>query len=635
MNPSTNIANTGSVNPSGGRNENQQNAGFGHQRNKYNRTYNALLTPRFGEITPFYVEHTVPDDTIPLRSKHELRTFTLKSPLMSNVRMFKTYAEIPMDAILPNTWELIYTNPVQGDDVPDYANCVLSDLKLVTEFANSSLANTFTQVQKNKVHIARVFLLESIFSYGSLPAYLGDHYSSLLTVHDNTNNKDYTIDDYIDGPFTTWYKSERNDVSLSTIRYEYDVMRDDCHNTFDVPASAYPNVTFNFSQTSAYPINYDSCLAYQLMCAEFFTNQFIDHIFSAKLYRDNAMSIYKSLLTASTNYFFTYNGNSIQYDAFSGKFVSDILKYLASTSRTLSQIQDGVSYLQLIFSYRQSLRNSDYFTTSKKQPLAVGNVNAVVVDNKVSAVDMSANIQRQRFLNAVHRVGNKFSDYVRGIMGSYVPSDRHEPHFISQSQYHISGFEIENTNQNIDSETFLNNQVTSLLTSRGSDYEFSVDCPVPSIIIGVLHFDVIRNYADSVSKFAFKLNRYDMFNPFMQYIGDQSLFHRELYANSSDGAYGYQVRNCEYKQRYSVAAGAFASGSLPSWAFVESKSTNPLGPSASSHITSLSIRNMNTELDRFYASLPYVSLANNCHFIISMTNESEQVRPIDHRPNIL
>lgn len=86
--------------------------------NTFNRSLRRLLTTRFADIHPFFAQDAIEGDNVRFRSSHDLRTYTMKSPLMSDVRMNEDYFQVPWSAILPNTWEYIYRIPVRGDDVP-------------------------------------------------------------------------------------------------------------------------------------------------------------------------------------------------------------------------------------------------------------------------------------------------------------------------------------------------------------------------------------------------------------------------------------------------------------------------------------------------------------------------------------
>ena len=95
----------------------------GHRSNHFDNSERRLITARFGEIKPFLDFDAVPKDNHVFSSKHELRSYTLKSPLFSNIKMDKRYFLVPMSSIIPNVWREFFANPLKGDDVPDYVYC--------------------------------------------------------------------------------------------------------------------------------------------------------------------------------------------------------------------------------------------------------------------------------------------------------------------------------------------------------------------------------------------------------------------------------------------------------------------------------------------------------------------------------
>ena len=55
-------------------------------RSDFPMSYDFPNTYRYGEVAPFYYQHTVGDDDIPLFSEHQLSTYTLSSPIKSQLR---------------------------------------------------------------------------------------------------------------------------------------------------------------------------------------------------------------------------------------------------------------------------------------------------------------------------------------------------------------------------------------------------------------------------------------------------------------------------------------------------------------------------------------------------------------------
>lgn len=77
-------------------------------RNTFDLSYFNYKTQRFGQYEPFFVMEGVPGDTIPLHSSHQVRSLPMKSPFLSSLTLSKDYFMVPMQAILPNTWEMIF-----------------------------------------------------------------------------------------------------------------------------------------------------------------------------------------------------------------------------------------------------------------------------------------------------------------------------------------------------------------------------------------------------------------------------------------------------------------------------------------------------------------------------------------------
>lgn len=126
-----------------------------------------------------------------------------------------------------------------------------------------------------------------------------------------------------------------------------------------------------------------------------------------------------------------------------------------------------------------------------------------------------------------------------------------------------------------------------------------------------------------------------MFNPMLQYIGDQPVNSVELTTDSpgATSVFGYNSRNSEYKQAFSVASGGFLY-ELPSWTFVAD-----FGPDYSAipsqHQGPEFIRVYPFEFDRFFATLSGLSLSQAFHFIVVYNNKVMASRPMAVNPSIL
>lgn len=654
-------------------------------------------TMRFGEITPHLAMEAIGRDTLPLHSSHDIRSYTLKAPLMSNLTMKKDYFSIPLHAILPINADKIITNPTQGDDVSDGVNGVVDGKVFFTQ-----LRSLYSRLTVNadgsswSSILSAVIFLEYFLSSGSLVRQLGMSFSSCfkplvdpslipsvtpgqMTMPKNIRNhwdwlseqillqfKSDVVDNY-NGEFNCQWLGD-NKLYIVDLETDYsDGFRlcwsdflERCRQLpiFDITAGqgaqttvpVLDETTYNLPFTSfdlvvpnSYPpISFNMVSAYQILCHHFYSNDFIDYIYSAELYRQLMLSYVQTVASENSTPVpaFSYNGVTTQFDALSGKVITDMLSlavasfgdFLDSAGtipiQTLSPEQiASLSYISALFSFRRSLKYIDYFTGSRSQAIAVGNTDVAVVNNAVSVVETTRNIQWQRFLNFVQRVGRKVEDYAANLLGINMPYDYHNPMMLAHTSDEVRGIENENTGE---AQMRDANSVTSVLRSNASKYAFEYHCDMPwAYVIGVTYFDIPRAYAFSNDKAHFHANRFDFFNPFLELQGDQAISTAEL-GMPSDLPFSYVQRYMEYKQTYDIAAGGFVDN-LPGWAFVGLLEDLQ----GRTHISPDFIRSHNFELDRFYLSLTGNTLASYFHFIIVQTNDIDARRPMTNDPQIL
>lgn len=658
---------------------------------KFPMSYQMPNTARYGHITPFYYQHSRGDDTIPLFSEHELRTYTLKSPMMSDLNMNKSYFMVDMQAIYPRNWHLMFVNPSKGDDVPEDARAVVRNLlsvssKLLSNFKSIASFDGLNSFYVLTSYIRYILFMESIYSAGSLFSEFDIHLQNwfkgyypidgdltyvsfdtwfdtkfapnLLGLTFSCNNISYCIVNtdsfYID-------PNEDGGIVYINIRRALEIMRD---NEFVVTSLAdisfenlYRSVdTLVFYHYSArgvdisdaaddYPINLEVIIGYQLGCAQFFTDSHIDYVYNADLFR-KAFESYDERLYHEGDYIyasFPYNGSRLIYDAFSGNNITSLLNYLSffspsfmvaddsTTDEIFYVFQDGFNRFAMLFNHRNSLRYGDYFVTGRPNPLGIGDVSVDTSQASVSVVDITRNIQMQRFLNAVNLAKQNVGDYARSVLGL---DNAHDisydiPAFLGHKTLSIRGMEIENTG----SEQRDANSVTTILRSANNIHAFELRTKRPCLVYGVYTFDVPRIYTKTFDRMHMHEDRFDDFIPQLQYVGDQPIYKRELDSqNSIDTNFAYAVRYMEYKIRHHYAAGG-AIESLPSWFFITDGSS--ADPAENGSISPDFIRSKPYEFDRFYSSLTGYSLGTYFHFIVKTTNHQTLTRKMDYAPEPL
>lgn len=652
-------------------------------------SYIQMDTAQFGQLKPHFVVDVVPKDRrMMLRCDHEIDSYTLKAPLKQNISIKKDYFFVPKEAILPLQCERVITNPNIGDDVPDLTNTVVKNFRKRL----CSLIQTYLAVMADEPVSAQsldyclhlVLVMRYFLSNGSLLDSLGYSCSGIMSYDKNSDDILLSFDSFFD-EFCSVVRIHVSSFQVNCINIsDGSTIPGTLHDVYckaPIPtrhhsgltlrsflewSEDYPNfqvgtITYasGFSATSLFtelkgifaklkktvlsledgqPFNYERAAAYQLVCSHFYSNDAVDFVYEANLYRQVVQSCIDSLYDNgffSGSRKFAWNGLSLDYDSLSGQFMDQAISLVADTSDTpatnLPQLRMLHVYFSLIFGYRRSLRFVDYFTAAKSRPLAIGDTSvAVDSSNKVDVVDVTRSIQWQRFFNSVNRTGRKISEYIKGLFpGNTMAPDYHNPLYLGHTSDVIYASNVENTASEQLTEP---NSVTSTLKSNASKYAFEFDCDRYGVVIGIEYFDVQRMYSHATDRQFFHVNRFDMFNPFLQFIGDQKIFKEEIDdTNQSEAAFGYQLRHMEYKQRINRACGGFVEN-LPGWSFL---ADNVEGLAPSSHISPDYIRSSACELDPFYVSLSGYSYGSYFHFIIKTVNECESDRPMVYTPQIL
>ena len=623
-------------------------------RSEFKFTDGLAFNPLFGQISPFFCRRVEDTDRFSNRAEFDLRTLSLKSPLMQDLKMYKNYFSVPMECILPNNWKTkIYPNPTLGDDVPaDAYTSVDLTLDWILPFA------TYTPSENvGKSNCLNVLItLQNIFSSSSLANLLGYgiprldigndvllSISELVTKvyiypYDATTNIDYTYSYSFPVGMTAIDKLHR----ILSLASDYPCM-------FEFSAANFPTENFQkliqqyYSSTELYnhKFNFDLARlwAYQIVCAHFYSNDKIDFVYSADLFRQSIFSLYCAISDPDLVQSFSYNGQSIQYDYLSAKYFKEFFVNPIDPS-DLSSIFI-FRYLNAIFSYRRSLKYEDYFTGARPRPLAIGGdkmpVQISVAENSVSVVDVTRSIQAQKFLNQVNRVGRKFSNYLAGLFGKAPQEDWHDPKFLASMKENVYGQETRNTGA---AQFDQDNNITSNLRCDSNNIEVTAEFDRQCIMLGLVSFDIVRYYDNATVRDTLIKDRYDMFNPYMQYIGDQALYTKELDRSIADSAvlntpFGYSTRYLDLKTSFPRACGAFATNKLPSWLFKASDIYLLGNGEQFTHINPDYIRSYPAELDDYFLNGVGIAGADYFHFILLVRNNITALRPMAVNPQIL
>lgn len=674
-----------------GNSQNQAGGQTGSSRSLFPLSYSVFQTERFAEYVPFTVMEGVSGDKLPLHSNHELQTYTLKSPILQSLAKKKDYFAVPMQAILPLNWEKFYTNPNIGQDVPD--DCGLgvvtfwNDMRTLFNgsftYLQNNLGTPTTDAQALQDTLRFLLFFEQIYSTGSLMESLGisghnwfrmDRADSVITGLYRSVTFDDLFDavlgvissdiatnesiDFTIGSDTYQIVTSPLDVARSykqqiTIREALELMRDDLTFTITAVTSSVlvSNLDTLFSdfypqmpQTDA-PLNLGRLWAYQLCVAHFYSNDHVDFIYSADLFRQYI----RQLVTPSasnivtTDQVFVVNGLEYQYDALSAKYFTFVRGgftsghiFSWSTSGNRGTLNEALAYFTALFGFKRSLRFMDFFTGARAYPLAVGDHEVSVGTSTAGRLDIIALSQASmmtKFLQAVNRSGRKFSAYMQELFHKTPAYDYHNPMFLAHSSDLVGAPETENTGAG-QLDPARNIAVTSRFKATANRFAFEFTPDRDCIVIGITYYDIPRVYTRATERQNFILDRFDMFNPYLQFTGDQPISEAEIGTDTPlvSSPFAYTNKDMQYKQRFNQACGGFCvpSTGLDNWIF----EADSLRRKFVHHISPSFIRSFNSEIDRFYQRLTGYSLGTYFHFIVRYDNRMNASRPMAFNPTI-
>lgn len=633
--------------------------------NPFDRTHTYFATEDYGSYNPFYIEEVTAGDYAPINPRCEVRSESFNTPLMTPIKKAYDLFYVPFFAILPRTWEYIYTNPTQGDDVPNDSFCyipnfkqVLSNLLLnwINKMKNRATVNSLQDNLKSLTCYA--FFFEMFCSTGSLlyrmkyklcpqviytegvytGAYTPDRWLDMvfsdiadgvyvvISSKDNKRRAFYANEQAVKGVFEPNMSKVTKSELISLLRQSY--FMSNCviataltKNTAQELSDSVEDLlfaSFSFGSTGteeddAFNYNYAPQIAYNLSVAQYYNNPSVDFIYSAELY---SQAIFGLMIDNDViqlqDLTFTRNGHTVYYDIFSGHFIQKLFDYcqtyFSTADLVTTKLKSLLSIFANIWSIQNSLKYGDYFVGSKPRALAIGDTKIAVNNGAVEAVDVARQLLMTKYFHACNKLSQDFEEQFETMTGQQVPPDFHYPHFIQHSEQNISGYEVSNT-----TSEDLGNQITRM-NSTGDGVSATISIDLPGYVLGISSFYMPRTYCRTKDRMYFRSNRFDFFQQMLQNLGDQEVHQMER-DDYAVGTFGYQGRNEEYKQTYNHAAGAFCD-ILRSWAYIADDAES-LGYKLDKGLTISPeyIRCNPAEFDRFLPVTPYYSLGHKFHFI--------------------
>lgn len=249
----------------------------------------------------------------------------------------------------------------------------------------------------------------------------------------------------------------------------------------------------------------------------------------------------------------------ISDDNVSGGDINGVLRVGNGSSSVLSYLSDqdqstGTAFVNNLVAYQSG------------QSLGSINVN-----------DLRLAVQTQKMLEKDARGGTRYREYILSHFGVSVADSRVQvPEFLGGKRSPLNVQQVAQTSQNSDTSPLASLGAYSLSFGKAG---FSKGFVEHGYIIGCLALRYHHTYQQGIERYAFRKDRLDFYDPVFANIGEQPVYKRELYADSSPtSVFGYQEAWADLRRRQSRVSGQMASnasGTLDIYHFADEYASAP------------------------------------------------------------
>lgn len=432
---------------------------------------------------------------------------------------------------------------------------------------------------------------------------------------------DFSVDGILDRKLLQYAPSNANVAfwnSVKMIFSSYDSLPSDSVTDYD----SYFDSGF---------INPSRLVAYQQVIAQYHTNDHVDNVFNSELWMQNVRAImYPSITNLTYEPTFKYNGVDTEYDLFT---TGGFRRAFFDEANTYGLLPRFLAFFSNVFIIRRSLRYKDYFASGRPNMLAVGDLKIPLGQDgvSVSPVDVTKGIVLQRFFNAVNRWGMKAINYMASLFGVKPSNTGCVPSYVAQIPVSITGDTVANTSSN-------QGKVTTNLVASSKQFAFDIFVDDFGILLGLLSFDTPAYYPSGISRHLRNGDRFSLFNPMLQNVGDQAIrvdeITGELGTSTAIVPFAYSTRYAEYKNAIARCHGGFVND-LPAYTFVYPWRVFISDGNSRFKISPDFIRDAPYYMDRYRQSLTGVSPAQYYHFTCKFNSKHDSARKMEFWPAIL
>lgn len=535
--------------------------------NKFSLDNTQYLSTGFGLLTPNLVLDAVPGDIHHIEMAHLIRTEPLVSPTYGKIDVIQDFYRIPYRILTDRkSYDQFFTGGVSGDvklDLPylsyDDIMCLIMDYLLPNaRFAIYSLFNPSVSVSsRNSLYYSDNNVIPKL-------RYLFNMLDNLGYPVLNTFDDIYSLPE----PFLT-LSSEQP----SSGKY-YNVEDEDGNTRYVYVSDDYQDYKFNALPLLAFiRVYYDNYIDQNLQSDLF---EYLGTIFDSNNMGKSFFEIFNEIFTDNSSLYESFT-EGILYRSFRKNYYSSVLPNSQRGNQVTVPLNDYASpYLQTRDGEQlDPITPQNAFVVpdqsgSSSGRLAVENLlgNTSLLNLNLSPIAITAirtALKMQQWLEKNNIAGSRYFEHILAHFG-VSPSDRS----LQRSEY--LGGNLTDLGISIVENTTMSDGSSPLgeLAGRGTSTNFvklkSVSCDEHCLILGIATVMPRPLYTQSVSRYIFKRDKFDLFYPEFQHIGEQEIPINEIFFNPSsyesgephsDNTYGYQQRYGEYKFMRSGVHGSF------------------------------------------------------------------------------
>lgn len=540
--------------------------------NKFKLDNTQYLSTGFGLLTPSLVLDAIPGDRHRIEMAHLIRTEPLVSPTYGKIDVIHDFYRVNYRNLTDRkSYDQFFTGGVSGDikiDFPylsyeDIFKCVLSFLRLLG--ADIEDIHNFLYLTLN---------FDENFSEQRNSYYYNELYKEIRYFFNLLDNLNYPILNTFDNIYSLPEPFLMFDIDAAPEKYLYSYsFEGSMYYVYIAPT--YENYKFNaINLLSFIRIYYDNYIDQNLQPQLF---DYLSVIFDSANFGKSFSEIFSELFSdidLADSFF-----NGILYRSFRKNYYSSVLP----NSQRGSQVTIPVGQISTLGSQiniKGTENNTKAVYTTNANGTLIGHemlsgdtledaysrsgntfVAELLSSGELSPLAVTAirtALKLQQWLEKNNIAGSRYFEHILAHFG-IAPSDKS----LQRSQY--LGGTLSDLGISIVENTAMSEGSSALgeLAGRGTSNNYiklkSVDCDEHCIIMGICTIMPRPIYTQAVSRFIFKKDKFDLFYPEFQHIGEQEIPTDEIFFNGhpDNTTYGYQQRYGEYKFLKSGVHGSF------------------------------------------------------------------------------